>query len=110
MDFRAAPGAIGSTEYAAFYADPNRFFGNAAPTYSDLRAQNFYTEDLSVMKKTRISESTYFEIRVEFFNLLNRGRYALPNVNFDDVNFGISSRTGDIFQPRRIQLGGRFVW
>lgn len=115
LDFRNAPafsldGASVNPAYTAYYADPLRFFGNAAPTFSDLRAQNFYTEDLSIMKKTRITETTLFEIRVEFFNLLNRGRFGLANANVDDVNFGISARNGDIFQPRRIQVGGRFVF
>jgi hypothetical protein len=114
-DFRAAPpfsvnGTTVNPAYRAFYADPLRFFGNAAPTFNNLRGTPFYTEDLSLMKKTRITETSYFEFRAEFFNLLNRGRFALPNVNFDDVNFGISARIGDIFQPRRIQLGGRFVF
>jgi hypothetical protein len=62
------------------------------------------------MKKTKITETTYFEIRGEFVNLFNRGRFGLPNVNVDDVNFGISARNADIFQPRRIQVGGRFVF
>ena len=62
------------------------------------------------MKKTKVTETTYFEIRAEFFNLFNRGRFGVPNANVDDVNFGISSRNADIFQPRRIQVGGRFVF
>jgi hypothetical protein len=115
LDFRAAPaftldGTTVNPAYASYYADPNRFFGNAAPTYGGLRAQPFYTEDFSIMKKTKVTETTFFEIRVEFFNLLNRGRFGLPNVNVDDVNFGISARNGDIFQPRRVQVGGRFVF
>jgi TonB dependent receptor-like, beta-barrel len=110
VDYRNAPGPIGSPEYAAFYANPNRFFGDAAPTYGGLRAQPFFTEDFSAMKKTRVTETSYFELRFEFFNLFNRGRYGVPNLNLDDVNFGISARNADIFQPRRIQVGGRFVW
>jgi hypothetical protein len=110
VDYRNAPGPIGSPEYAAFYANPNRFFGDAAPTYGGLRAQPFFTEDFSAMKKTRVTETSYFELRFEFFNLFNRGRYGIPNLNVDDVNFGISARNADIFQPRRIQVGGRFVW
>lgn len=110
LDYRNAPGPIGSPEYAAYYADPNRFFGNSAPTYGSLRAPPFFTEDVSVMKKTRVTETTYFEIRMEIFNLFNRGRYGLPNLNLDDGNFGITSRNADIFQPRRIQVGGRFVF
>lgn len=101
---------IGSPEYRAFYANPLRFFGNAAPAYGGLRAEPFFTEDLSIIKKTRVTEATYFEIRVEVFNLFNRGRYGLPNANLDDSNYGITARNADIFQPRRIQVGGRFVF
>ena len=86
------------------------FFGNAAPTYGELRGQPFASEDVSIMKKTRITETTYFEIRAELFNVFNRGRFALPIVNLDDPNYGIMGRFGDIFQPRRIQVGGRFVF
>lgn len=104
--------AIGSAEYAAFYANPARFLGTAAPTYNDLRTQNFYTEDLSIMKKTRITETTAIEIRIEFFNLFNRTRPAPADVNFDpnNGNRGNSGFFADIFQPRRIQLGGRFIF
>lgn len=116
LDYRNAPAfsldgdLTVNPAYTAFYADPLRFFGNSAPTYSSLRATPFFTEDLSIMKKTRVTETTYFEIRFEIFNLFNRGRYGLPNLNLDDGNFGISSRNADIFQPRRIQVGGRFVF
>jgi hypothetical protein len=115
-DFGAAPpfsldgGATVNPAYAAYYADPLRFFGSSAPTYGGLRATPFFTEDLSIMKKTRVTETTYVEIRFEVFNLFNRGRYGLPNMNLDDGNFGISARNADIFQPRRIQVGGRFVF
>ena len=115
-DFGAAPpfsldgGVTVNPAYAAYYADPLRFFGSSAPTYGSLRATPFFTEDLSIMKKTRVTETTYVEIRLEVFNLFNRGRYGLPNMNLDDGNFGISARNADIFQPRRIQVGGRFVF
>jgi hypothetical protein len=104
---------IGSPAYAAYYGNPQRFFGNAAPTYSDLRAQPFYTEDFNILKKTRITETTWFEIRVDFFNAFNRGRFLLPDVNFDfagNRTIGVSTRGGDFYQPRHIQLGGRFIF
>ncbi|HJU55884.1 MAG TPA: hypothetical protein VJ715_14970, partial [Pyrinomonadaceae bacterium] len=116
-DYRTAPpisldnGATINPAYIAYYADPTRFFGTAQPSISELRGQPFFSEDISLMKKTRITETTYFEIRMEVFNLFNRGRFGLPNVNIDDINgLGISTRNGDIFQPRRIQVGGRFVF
>lgn len=105
------PFPIGSPEYRAFYANPLVFIGSAAPTYDNLRTLPFYGEDLSILKKTRISETTALELRAEFFNLFNRGRFAAPGTNLDDPgNFGIQSRFSDIFQPRRIQLGVRFLF
>jgi hypothetical protein len=107
------PGDIGSAAYTAYYANPLRFFGNAAPTYSNLRGQPFYTEDFNILKRTRITETTTFEIRVDFFNIFNRGRFLLPDVNFDffgNRTIGVSTRGGDFNQPRHIQLGGRFIF
>ena len=109
--FNGTTAAIGTPAYAAYYANPLRFLGSAAPTYNDLRTQAFFTEDLSIIKKTRISETTFFEIRAEFFNLLNRSRPAGPDNNFDNAgNFGNAGYFFDLGQPRRIQLGARFVF
>ncbi|HEX8922610.1 MAG TPA: hypothetical protein VF766_14140, partial [Pyrinomonadaceae bacterium] len=110
--FEAVPTTdVTDPRYRAYYADPLRFFGTASPTYNEFRGQPFFTEDLSIMKKTRITETTYLELRAEIFNLFNRGRFALPDLNVDNPNgFGFSGRIGDINQPRRIQLGARFVF
>ena len=113
-------GATINPAYAAYYADPTRFFGNAAPTYNNLRARPFYNEDFSILKKTRVTEATYFEIRAEFFNLFNRGRFGVPGVNLNDLNlsnaanpfgnFAVSERGSTIDQPRRVQIAARFVF
>lgn len=109
--FNGTGAAIGSPEYAAYYANPLRFFGNSAPTYSSLRGQPFFTEDFNILKKTRITETTTFEFRVDFFNAFNRGRFVLPGTDLNNPGtFGISDRVGDFNQPRHIQLGGRFIF
>ncbi|HKX29436.1 MAG TPA: hypothetical protein VJ302_17225, partial [Blastocatellia bacterium] len=103
--------AIGSAAYAAYYSNPQRFFGNAAPSYSNLRGMPFFNEDFSVAKKTRLNERLTFELRADIFNAFNRGRYLLPNVNVDDVaNFGLSGRGPNIYQPRSIQIVGRLIF
>jgi len=103
--------AIGSAAYAAFYANPLRFFGDSAPTYSSLRGQPFFTEDFNILKKTKLTETTYFEVRVDFFNAFNRGRFILPGMDLNNPGtFGISDRVGDFNQPRHIQLGARFIF
>jgi hypothetical protein len=109
--FTGTSAAIGSPEYRAYYANPMAFLGSAAPTYGNLRTLPFYTEDFSILKKTRITETTSFELRAEFFNLFNRSRFASPDTNIDNPgNFGFQSRFSDIFQPRRIQVGLRFLF
>jgi hypothetical protein len=109
--FTGTSAPIGSAEYRAYYANPLAFLGNAAPTFDNLRTSPFYGEDLSILKKTRITETMLLEIRAEFFNVFNRGRFSAPDLNLDNPgNFGIQSRFSDIFQPRRIQLGARFIF
>jgi hypothetical protein len=109
--FTGTSAPIGSAEYRAYYADPLAFLGNAAPSFDNLRTLPFYGEDLSLLKKTRITETKLLEIRAEFFNVFNRGRFFAPDTNLDNPgNFGVQSRFSDIFQPRRIQLGARFIF
>jgi hypothetical protein len=109
--YNGTAAAIGSAEYAAYYANPSRFLGTGAPTFGGLRTKPFFTEDLSILKKTKINETTYFEIRAEFFNLFNRSRPSGPESNFDNfLNFGNAGYFSDVNQPRRIQLGARFVF
>jgi hypothetical protein len=109
-------GDIGSAAYAAYYSDPLRFFGNASPTYSDLRGAPFFSEDFSIAKKTRLTERITFELRADIFNAFNRGRFLLPEMNFDNLpnsvasGFGVSGRSADIFQPRKIQIVGRLIF
>ena len=69
-----------------------------------------FIKDTPFGRRRSGSELVNVQFRSEFFNLFNRGRFGLPNVNVDDVNFGISSRIADIFQPRRVQVGARIVW
>ncbi len=105
----AAP--IGSAAYASFYANPNVFLGTAAPTFDGLRTQGFFSEDLNILKKTRITETTFLELRIEFFNLLNRTRRTPAEVNLDNAGiFGFSGFYSDVYQPRRVQLGARFIF
>jgi hypothetical protein len=105
---RRTPFPIGSPEYKAYYADPSRFFGTAPAVFDDIRPFPFYTENFSLMKKTRITETITFEIRGEFFNLFNRHYYGMPDNNISSGGFGTSSVIND--NPRTIQVGGRLIF
>jgi hypothetical protein len=118
--FDAAPpfllnGAI-NPAYAAYYSDPNRFFGTAPPVIDDVRSPNYFSENMNVLKKTRITENITFEVGAEFFNIFNRVRYltpdtflGFPNANgtFSNTNFGA---VGATVEPRVIQLRARLIF
>ena len=116
-DYNAAPTFLLSDgtvnpAYAAYYADPNRFFGTAPPVITDYRNPAFFNEDLNVLKKTHITERVTLELGAEFFNIFNRLRYRSPSTDIRDANFGIKR----IYEPfggaanRVIQLRGRIIF
>ena len=65
--------------YAAYYADPLRFFGTAPAVNTDVRSSPYFSENLSLLKKTRLTENITFELGAEFFNVFNRVRYLVPD-------------------------------
>ncbi|HEV2912459.1 MAG TPA: TonB-dependent receptor [Pyrinomonadaceae bacterium] len=102
------PFPIGSPEYAAYYADPLRFFGSAPPVFDDIRPFPFYTENFSLLKRTHLTETVVFEIRGEFFNIFNRHYYAMPDNNIGSGGFGNSNVIND--SPRTVQVGAKIIF
>lgn len=93
--------------YSQFYSDPTQFFGTAPAVITDFRSDPFFTEDISILKKTRFGERLTLELGAEFFNVFNRVRYGLLNTNFSSVDFGTKEL---IERPRTIQLRGRVIF
>jgi hypothetical protein len=104
-------GAI-NPAYAAYYADPNRFFGNAPPTLSNARVNPFLLENISLLKKTRLTETFTLELGAEAFNVFNRHRFNYPTSDLIDPNFGFASVSGDpaFYQPRVVQIRVRIIY
>ncbi|HEV2800772.1 MAG TPA: TonB-dependent receptor [Pyrinomonadaceae bacterium] len=104
--------AIGSDAYKAYYANPSRFFGTAPATFPNVRSDRFSSENVSLLKKTRITETVTFEVGAEAFNIFNRTRFFAPTTNLADGNFGFQSIIGDenVYTPRVIQLRLRLVF
>jgi hypothetical protein len=101
---------VSDPAYAAYYAHPSIFFGSSAPTLAGTRALSFYSEDWSLLKKTRLNERVNLELGAEFFNPFNRHRYGNPQANLRDMrdpNFGRSLVTGAV---RIIQLRARVMF
>ncbi len=104
---------VTSAAYRAYYADPNVFFGTAAPVLDDAHVLPFKSENFNILKKTRLTETKTFEFGAEFFNLFNRHRYFQPSGDFNNLTvFGVSEAIGDvnIYGPRTIQLRFRFLF
>jgi hypothetical protein len=103
---------IGSEAYTAYYANPRRFFGTAAATFPTIRSDKFSSENIALLKKIGITETTTFEVGAEAFNIFNRTRFFAPTTNLSDTNFGFQSYIGDenIYSPRVIQLRVRLFF
>jgi hypothetical protein len=64
--------------------------------------------DPSALKDFRLDETRYFQLRFEFFNVLNHPTFAAPNLQATNASFGVISAVAN--RPRTIQLGARFVF
>jgi hypothetical protein len=119
-EYGAAPTKnVSDPAYAAYYANPMKFFGTA-PAVLNSRILPYYSENFSLLKKFRISESMTAELGAEAFNLFNRHRYWMPDTNLDGFradgtatngNFGMASVTDTTaYTPRSVQLRARFTF
>jgi hypothetical protein len=92
-------------------------YAGAGGRITNLRGPNFKNVDISLIKNTRLGERVNFQFRAEFFNALNlhyfvnAGGFNISgNLPYDtDIaspNFG--RWTGNVSDPRTIQLGLRF--
>ena len=96
----------------ACYSVPASYtLGNASRTDPTVRSQGINNFNVSLLKRTPITERFNFEFRTEFYNLFNRVQFGLPNTT---VTTAANATTGyvttQINQPRLIQLAMRLVF
>lgn len=78
----------------AAFATPAAFtFGNAAPSYRNLRNFPVLQEDFSLVKNTVVRERFTVETIAQFINADNRHRFASISTNFSNAAFGTVSTT-----------------
>jgi hypothetical protein len=86
-------------------------FGPMARTLGNVRSQMYLNEDINIIKKTPLSETTTLEFRTEVFNLFNRTIFRRPNT-FDI--FDPNSNFGRVFDqsnnPRTIQFALKLLF
>jgi hypothetical protein len=73
------------------------------------KTPRFFQTDFSIMKKTRLSETSNIEFRAEFFNFFNNANFWVrpATVNLDNTQFG---RISDTYDSRFVQLTMRVNW
>jgi hypothetical protein len=102
-------GAI-NPAYITYYSDPLRFFGNASPVLNNARDLPFLSENISLLKKTRLTETMTLELGAEAFNIFNRHRLTQPGSDLNNVGaLGFSSVDAG-YAPRVIQIRVRFIY
>jgi hypothetical protein len=87
---------------SAFAAPPAYTFGNSPR--SGLRGGSLVTTDVTLEKSFRFTERWRFDLRSEFYNILNRANFNVPGSTLGAADFGVvtSARAA-----RVIQLAGR---
>jgi hypothetical protein len=97
-------------------ADSFNFYLGKGPSATDLRGFNYYNNDLSLVKNTRITERVTVQFRAEFFNVWNWHMFTSPGgesglgSQFQVTNVDVSSPAfgmwdGTVSTPRNIQFG-----
>jgi hypothetical protein len=90
---------------AAFPTPPYGHFGNAGRDILD--GPGSRTVNVSMVKNTAISERLNLQFRTEFFNLLNRANFNLPDSFVGSPTFGQVVSAED---PRRIQFAFKLLF
>jgi hypothetical protein len=90
---------------AAFVANTLGTFGNAG--YNSLIGPGFFDLDANLTRRFPISEHKSFDLRFEFFNLLNHTNLSLPVSSRSSATFGKIQSAGD---PRILQLAAKFTF
>ena len=91
-----------------------------APRYTPYRSGNIRVHhavqmDVSILKRTRITERTSFQFGFEAFNVLNHNYFGRSNLTTDpnSTNFGAvipSTVNTQNILPRQIQVRFKFFW
>lgn len=90
---------------SAFVIPARGNFGNAGRNILD--GPGYQTVNLSLLKNTTLAERTTLQFRAEFFNLLNRANFGLPDNFAGSASFGQILSAGN---PRRVQLGLKLLF
>jgi hypothetical protein len=90
--------------YTAF--DELTYYG-VGPRVTNLRADGYQNQDLTLAKTFPITERVHFQIRGDFFNLFNQHTFRTDDFDYDVSSPSFGYWNGGVTGPRSIQIGGR---
>lgn len=90
---------------AAFAPNTIGTFGSSGR--NAMRGPGLVSFDLSAFKRLKITERLVYELRGEFFNVLNHANFNNPTANLSNANFGKILSAGD---PRVIQFAMKLTF
>jgi len=94
---------------SAFEHPGVRAFGNAAPGI--IIGPGFVTDDISLSRDIYFGEIKHLNLRFDFFNAFNFVNWGNPILTIFPANApGTTNRITSAGDPRRIQLGARFIF
>jgi len=91
-----------------FPAQPSNTMGNSTRLNPKVRENPAYNENLSISKEFPVREGMHFELRGEFFNLLNRHRFGTGTTDVTSTTFG--KVTSMYNTARQMQVGAKFIF
>ncbi len=83
-------------------------FGNAPRTFNGCRSDGTAQVDLTLTKNTRFHERWNLQFRAEVFNVSNSARFAPPNQNFGNPQYGVVNAQSNL--PRIVQFGLKLIY
>ena len=100
------PGCVSDASIAAFQLTQPNILNTLRPRMESVRTRVHPLADASLFKKFPIHESATFEIRGEFFNVLNTSNFGGPGTTSGSSTYGVVSLT-EANDPRIAQLTAR---
>ena len=93
---------------ASFFGTQPADFGNATRHNPKIRSFWGQSENVSVARTFKVTESFRIDLRGEAFNLFNRTIFGTGSTNLNAGNFGIV--IGQANDPRQMQVGLKLYW
>jgi hypothetical protein len=106
MTTPTAPGCDSASSIPAFQQHLSFVLNNIGPYMNDVRQRVHPLLDMTLFKQFQLHESLNFEIRGEFFNVLNTPNFGGPSTSLGQASYGIVTLT-QANDPRLTQLTAR---